>query len=34
VVGSRPGYRDVRKTLVVKPGVEQVSLTIQCETKI
>jgi tetratricopeptide (TPR) repeat protein len=34
VVGSRPGYRDVRKTLDVKPGSAEISLAIQCEESI
>ena len=34
VVGSRPGYRDVRKELVVAPGAQQQSLSIQCEETI
>lgn len=34
VVGSRPGYRDVRRTLTVKPGAEQPSLDIRCEESV
>lgn len=34
VVGSRPGYRDVRQTLTVKPGPGQPALDIRCEEKI
>jgi tetratricopeptide (TPR) repeat protein len=34
VVGSRPGYRDVRQTLTVKPGPEQPSLDIRCEETV
>ncbi len=34
VVGSRPGYRDVRHTLTVKPGAEQPSLEIRCEETV
>lgn len=34
VVGSRPGYRDVRKTLTVKPGSSQASVVIQCKEPI
>ena len=34
VVGSRPGYRDVRQTLTVKPGVEQQALDIRCEETV
>ena len=34
VVGSRPGYRDVRQTLTVKPGLEQQVLDIRCEETV
>jgi len=34
VVGSRPGYRDVRQTFTVKPGAEQPALDIRCEESI
>ena len=34
VVGSRPGYRDVRKTLTVKSGAQQQILDIRCEEAI
>ena len=34
VVGSRPGYRDVRQTLTVKPGPEQQALDIRCEETV
>ena len=34
VVGSRPGYRDVRQTLTVKPGQEQTALNIRCEESV
>jgi tetratricopeptide (TPR) repeat protein len=34
VVGSRPGYRDVRQTLTVKPGQEQTALKIRCEEPV
>jgi tetratricopeptide (TPR) repeat protein len=34
VVGSRPGYRDVRQTLTVKPGTEQPALDIRCEETV
>ncbi len=34
VVGSRPGYRDVRQTLTVKPGPEQQVLDIRCEETV
>ena len=34
VVGSRPGYRDVRQTLTVKPGPQQQALDIRCEETV
>jgi len=34
VVGSRPGYRDVRQTLTVKPGQAQLALDIRCEESV
>jgi tetratricopeptide (TPR) repeat protein len=34
VVGSRPGYRDVRQTFTVKPGSDQTSLVIRCEETV
>jgi tetratricopeptide (TPR) repeat protein len=34
VVGSRSGYRDVRKQLSVSPGKQGTSLTIRCEEMI
>ncbi len=34
VVGSRPGYRNVRQTLTVKPGTEQQTLDIRCEETV
>ena len=34
VVGSRPGYRDTRKTLTVKPGPKQQTLDIRCEETV
>ncbi len=34
VVGTRSGYRDVRKKLVVAPGEPQQTLSIQCEETI
>ena len=34
VVGSRPGYRDVRQTLTVKPGSGQTTLDIRCEEPV
>ncbi len=34
VIGSRRGYRDVRRQLVITPGVEPEPLQIRCEEKI
>jgi hypothetical protein len=34
VVGTRPGYRDVRRELKVMPGSAQTPLVIRCEEKI
>jgi tetratricopeptide (TPR) repeat protein len=34
IVGSRPGYRDVRKVVRIRPGVPLPSLQIRCEEKI
>ena len=34
IVGSRPGYRDVRKTLDVTPDMESGSISIRCEETI
>jgi len=34
LVGSRPGFRDVRKELVVTPGAQQPSVSIQCEESL
>jgi tetratricopeptide (TPR) repeat protein len=34
VVGSRPGFRDVRKTLKVQAGTSQVIIDIRCEEPI
>jgi hypothetical protein len=34
VVGSRPGYRDVRRTLEVKPGTDPATLSVKCEEPI
>ena len=34
VVGSRPGYRDVRQTFAVKPGSGQTMLDIRCEEPV
>ena len=34
VVGSRPGYRDVRQSFTVKPVAEQPALDIRCEETI
>ncbi|MCP3959315.1 MAG: protein kinase [bacterium] len=34
VVGSRHGYRDVRRQLVIQPGVEPEPLTVRCQESI
>ena len=34
VTGSRPGYRDVRKTLSIRPGTTPTSLEIRCEEPV
>jgi tetratricopeptide (TPR) repeat protein len=34
VVGSRPGYRDVRQTLTVIPGSRQMTVDIRCEESV
>ena len=34
VVGSRPGYRDVRQTFTVKPGSDLPALDIRCEETV
>ena len=34
VVGSRDGYRDVRRTLNVEPGKTDIRLTVRCEEKL
>jgi len=34
VVGSRPGYRDVRKVIAVRPGVPLPPLVVRCEEVI
>ena len=34
IVGSRPGYRDVRRTVTLKPGSNQPVLDIRCEEPI
>jgi hypothetical protein len=33
-VGSRDGYQDVRKKIVVKPAQGPIRVTIRCEVKI
>lgn len=33
-VGSRPGYRDVRREITVKPGSKQIKVVIQCEETV
>ncbi len=34
VVGSRPGYRNVRQTITVKPGATQLVVDIRCEETV
>ena len=34
IVGSRPGYRDVRKVLTVSAGMASASITVRCEEPI
>ena len=34
IVGSRPGYRDVRKVITVRPGVPLTALLVRCEELI
>jgi hypothetical protein len=34
VVGTRDGYQDVRKTIIIKPGQELVRIAINCEMEI
>ncbi len=34
VVGTRPGYRDVRRELAVRPGQVPEVLVIRCEERI
>jgi hypothetical protein len=34
IVGSRPGYRDVRKVIAVRPGVPLQPLVVRCEEQI
>jgi hypothetical protein len=34
VVGTRAGYRDIRKQLSVTPGKQDTALTIRCEERI
>ena len=34
VVGTRPGYRDVRRDLVVTPGGPPPAVNIRCEEPI
>jgi tetratricopeptide (TPR) repeat protein len=34
VVGSRPGYRDVRQTIAVRPGVPLQPLVVRCEEPV
>jgi len=34
VVGSRDGYKDVRQKIIVKPGQQELHVTIKCRVKI
>ena len=34
VLGTRSGYRDVRLSLVIRPGVEPAPFMVRCEDKI
>jgi hypothetical protein len=34
VVGTRDGYQDVRKKIIIKPGQSSLRVTIRCEVKI
>ncbi|MGB5612173.1 MAG: hypothetical protein WBM67_05910, partial [Sedimenticolaceae bacterium] len=34
IVGSRPGYRDVRKVISLRPGVRVPPLQLRCEEAI
>ncbi len=34
IVGSRPGYRDVRKAITLRPGMSQPPLLVRCEEEI
>ena len=34
VVGTRRGYRDVRRQLVIEPGKEPPPLVVRCEERI
>ena len=34
IVGTRDGYQDVRKKLIIKPGQRSLRVTIRCEVKI
>jgi hypothetical protein len=34
VIGARPGFRDVRKVVILKPGIDTVSVAIRCEEPI
>ena len=34
VVGTRRGYRDVRRQLVIEPGQKPAPLEVRCEEKI
>jgi hypothetical protein len=34
VVGARDGYKDVRQKIIVKPGQQELQVTIKCRIKI
>ena len=34
IVGTRDGYQDVRKKIVIKPGQSPLRVTVRCEVKI
>jgi hypothetical protein len=34
VVGTRPGYRDVRRELVIVPGRQPEPLVVRCEEEV
>jgi hypothetical protein len=34
VVGTRDGYQDVRKKIIIKPGQGPVRIAVKCEVEI